>query len=122
MKNKIKLQSFYNDILEGEENNYESFLGYCSRPMKLEIVLETAEDAEDLISFLNKVKAALIKQINKMEDKYIGIKEATPNSNATNKDRVFTIKQDGFYYDDKGRKFTKNEIKHDLEKGYLKEL
>ena len=57
-----------------------------------------------------------------MEDKYIGIKEATPNSNATNKDRVFTIKQDGFYYDDKGRKFTKNEIKHDLEKGYLKEI
>ena len=57
-----------------------------------------------------------------MEDKYIGIKEATPNSNATNKARVFTIKQDGFYYDDKGRKFTKNEIKHDLEKGYLKEL
>ena len=41
MKNKIKLQSFYNDILEGEENNYESFLGYCPRPMKLEIVLET---------------------------------------------------------------------------------
>ena len=61
MKNKIKLQSFYNDILEGEENNYESFLGYCPRPMKLEIVLETAEDAEDLISFLNKVKVALIK-------------------------------------------------------------
>ena len=57
-----------------------------------------------------------------MEDKYIGIKEATPTSNATNKDKVFTIKQDGFYYDDKGRKFTKNEIKHDLEKGYLKEL
>ena len=57
-----------------------------------------------------------------MEDKYIGIKEATPNSNATNKDRVCTIKQDGFYYDDKGRKFTKNEIKHDLEKGHLKEL
>mgnify|MGYP003617410071 FL=1 len=57
-----------------------------------------------------------------MEDKYIGIKEVTPNSNATNKERVFTIKQDGFYYDDKGRKFTKNEIKHDLEKGYLKEL
>ena len=57
-----------------------------------------------------------------MEDKYIGIKEATPNSNATNKDRVFTIKQDGFYYDDKGRKFTKNEIKKKKKKGYLKEL
>ena len=32
------------------------------------------------------------------------------------------IKIECFYYDDKGRKFTKNEIKHDLEKGHLKEL
>ena len=60
MKNKIKLQSFYNGMLEGEENNYESFLGYCPRPMKLEITVETRQDAEELISFLNELKIALI--------------------------------------------------------------
>lgn len=57
-----------------------------------------------------------------MKDKYIGTKESKPNSYSTNKGRIFTISEDGFYYDEKGRKFSKEDIKHDLEKGHLKEL
>lgn len=57
---KIKIQSFYDGMIEGEENNYNDFLGYCPRPLKLEVTLETVKDAEDLINFLAEVKKALL--------------------------------------------------------------
>jgi hypothetical protein len=57
-----------------------------------------------------------------MKDKYIGVKESTPDSNSTNKNRIFSKNIDGYYYDDKGRKFTKEVILHDYNKGYLEEL
>ena len=60
MRNKIKLTSYNNGEVEGTENNYNDFIGYCPRPMKLEIVLTTKQDAEELIDFLNQIKTALV--------------------------------------------------------------
>lgn len=57
---KIKLTSYYNGDIEGTENNYNDFIGYCPRPMKLEVVLTTKQDAEELIDFLNQIKIALV--------------------------------------------------------------
>lgn len=56
-----------------------------------------------------------------MEDKYIGIKESTPESRTTNKDKIFTREINSFYYDEAGNRFSEEDILHDLNKGYLKE-
>ena len=56
-----------------------------------------------------------------MEDKYIGIKESTPESRSTNKDKIFTKSKNGFYYDTLRNRFSDEDILHDLNKGYLKE-
>ena len=55
-----------------------------------------------------------------MEDKYIGIKESTPESRSTNKNKIFTKAEDGFYYDLVRNRFSEEDILHDLNKGYLK--
>ena len=56
-----------------------------------------------------------------MKDKYIGIKESTSESISTNKDKIFTKSEDGFYYDILRNRFSEEDILHDLNKGYLKE-
>ena len=54
-----------------------------------------------------------------MKDKYIGVKKATHGSNSTNINRIFLKNPDGYYYDDRGGKFTKEQMLHDYRNGYI---
>lgn len=56
----IKIQAFYKDKLEGEVYNYKDYEGYISRPMKLEVTLDTQRDLEELVTFLKENKVSLL--------------------------------------------------------------
>jgi len=55
--------------------------------------------------------------------KYIGIKtKGMNNTNSTNLGDIFTKQENGLYQlNNLNKFFTEDEIKHDLNKGYLKE-
>jgi hypothetical protein len=57
---KVKIQSFVDGKLEAEVDNYEDFIGFCPRPMKLEVTLSTITEVNELLDFLNEIKIALL--------------------------------------------------------------
>ena len=59
-KSNIKLQVFQQGEITFEADNYEEVFGFCPRPLKIEVTLTTIKDVEDLVTFLNEVKVALI--------------------------------------------------------------
>jgi hypothetical protein len=51
-----------------------------------------------------------------MEDRYIGIKEPTDESKSTNKDKIFTRSENGFYYDVLRNRFSEEDIMPPIKK------